>query len=299
MNISLRQMRAFAAVCRHGSFTQAAAALHLSQSAVSMLVRQLESEMNLVLFNRGKTSVTLTDAGRQLLPLVQRMLDDLETVKSGASDLRSLRRGVVRVAVSQMLACTWLPPLLKTFASRYPEIEVVLTDSSTDGVADEVLRHEADIGLGPLRPTGEEILTEPFLDVAICFVCPAHHPLASRRHVNWEDTRNAKWVVYSDEFFRQLEQTLAPGGTERMSAQASKVSYLTTALALVGSGTGVTAAPAYVSSLAPYFDVRFVPFRNPTVVRTFQIYSRAREAMSPATTAFVSLLREAASDTVA
>ncbi|MGA0569405.1 LysR family transcriptional regulator [Variovorax sp. VNK109] len=298
MNISLRQMRAFAAVCRHGSFTQAAVALHLSQSAVSMLVRQLESEMNLVLFNRGKTSVTLTDAGRQLLPLVQRMLDDLETVKSGASDLRSLRRGVVRVAVSQMLACTWLPPVLKTFATRYPEIEVILTDSSTDGVADEVLRHEADIGLGPLRPTSEEILTEPFLDVGICFVCPASHKLARRRQVTWDDTRNEKWVAYSDEFFRQLEQTLSPGGIERMSTQASKVSYLTTALALVGSGSGVTAAPAYVASLAPYFDVRFVPFRSPTVVRTFQIYSRAREVMSPATTAFVSLLREVSQDAV-
>lgn len=292
MNISLRQMRAFVAVCRSGSFTQAASTLHLSQSAVSMLVRQLESEANLVLLDRGKNTVAPTEAGRQLLPLVQRILDDLEAVRHGASDLRLLRRGILRIAVSQMLACTWLPPVLRAFSARHPDIEVVLIDAPTDAVVDGVRRREADIGLGPFRPTDDDIATQSFLNVPICLVCAQGHPLAARSQVTWSDVKDQKWVVYSDDFFRYLEQTLAPSAAQKMLLQASKVSYLTTTLALVGGGTAVTAAPAYVESFAPYFGVRFVPFRNPTVLRSFQIYSRAMEAMSPATAAFVAMLHE-------
>src|ERR1700712_3111874 len=77
--LSLRQMRAFAAVARAGSFTSAARQMNLTQSAVSMLVQQLEQALGLQLFDRG-TVVTLTAAGQQLLPLARRILDDLQQI---------------------------------------------------------------------------------------------------------------------------------------------------------------------------------------------------------------------------
>ncbi len=292
MNISLRQMRAFAETCNKGSFTLAAAELHLSQSAVSMLVRQLESEMNLTLFNRGRTTLTITEAGRQLLPLVQGILRDLQHVKDGATDLRNLKRGSLRLVVSQMLACAWLPPVLAAFRARYPDIELTLTDASTDGVVDVVRSGDVDIGLGPQRPTGDDIAATPFLDVSICLVCPLDHRLARRRNATWEDTREDRWVVYSNEFFRQLEDTLHAQQKAMTFQVATQVTYLTTALALVGSGMGVTAAPLYVRTLAPHFNVHFVALREPVVERSFHVYHRARDALSPAVAAFMALLRE-------
>jgi molybdenum-dependent DNA-binding transcriptional regulator ModE len=83
--LSMRQMRAFAAVARAGSFTAAARQINLTQSAVSMLVQQLEETLGLKLFDRGVV-VSLTAAGQQLLPLARRILDDLQQIVDGASD---------------------------------------------------------------------------------------------------------------------------------------------------------------------------------------------------------------------
>ncbi len=108
MNISLRQMRAFSAVARAGSFhSQGPAQVNLTQSAVSMLAQQLEEALGVTLFDRG-AAVTLTEAGRQLLLLARRILDDVSQVVEGASDLRSLRTGLLRVVAPQMLSCTWI-----------------------------------------------------------------------------------------------------------------------------------------------------------------------------------------------
>ncbi|RYY83975.1 MAG: LysR family transcriptional regulator, partial [Comamonadaceae bacterium] len=134
MNISLRQLRAFSVVARTASFTLAARQLHLTQSAVSMLVQQLEDAAGVRLFDRARNAVTLTEAGQQLLPLARRMLDDLRQLEEGATDLRTLRSGVLRVAAPQLLACTWIASALARFEKSHPSIGLRLLDTGADDI---------------------------------------------------------------------------------------------------------------------------------------------------------------------
>ncbi|PZQ63449.1 MAG: LysR family transcriptional regulator, partial [Variovorax paradoxus] len=122
MNLTLRQMRAFSVVARTASFTLAARQLNLTQSAVSMLVQQLEDELGLKLFDRSRHAVTLTEGGQQLLPLARRMLDDLRQIEEGASDLRLLKSGVLRVVAPQLMACTWVAGVLARFEQAHPTV---------------------------------------------------------------------------------------------------------------------------------------------------------------------------------
>lgn len=291
MNVTLRQLRAFAAVAEQGSFTEAARRLHLTQSAISMLVKQLEGECGLALFNRVGRQVTLTETGRELLPLARRMLDDLRQVIDGATDLRALRRGHVRVGASHVLACTWIPEALARYEAMHPDVTVKLVDTSADEVIGAVQRHEVDIAIGPERTVRDDIASEFLWQVPIHVVCANDHPLARRRHVRWQDLRRQRWVVYSAEFTRHLERTLAEYDVQLGMERTTAVNHLTTALALSGRGLGLTAAPAYAQALAPHFGVRFLPMRGPSIDRAFFVYHRRGYPLSPATSAFVAMLR--------
>ncbi len=293
MNISFRQMRAFSAVARAGSFTAAGRQLHLTQSAVSMLLQQLEESLGVQLFDRGAT-VTLTEAGQQLLPLARRILDDLNQVIEGASDLRSLRTGLLRVAAPQMLACTWISSVLGAFESAHPEIGLRVTDTTTDDVVGTVRRGEVELGVGPERTTGDDVTRSFLMDVPIRMVCAARHKLASRRAVTWDELREERWVIYSSDFNRHLERSLHAHDASLSMQTGAEVGYLTTALALVGVGSGLAAVPDYARLFAGNFDVRFVPLRGPEILRQFFIYQRRGMALSPAAQAFVALMRQRA-----
>lgn len=290
MNISLRQMRAFSAVARAGSFTAGARQVNLTQSAVSMLVQQLEEALGVTLFDRG-AAVTLTEAGRQLLPLARRILDDVNQVVEGASDLRSLRTGLLRVVAPQMLSCTWISTVLGEFAAAHPDIGLRVTDATTDDVVGVVRRGEAEIGVGPERTVGEDVTRTFLMDVPIRMVCPAKHPLAQRRGVSWDELRDERWVIYSSEFNRQLERILQSHDASLSMQTAVEVGYLTTALAMVGVGSGLAAVPDYARMFADNFKLRFVPLRGPEIRRQFYIYQRRGMALSPAAEAFVAMMQ--------
>ncbi len=294
MNITLRQMRAFSSVARAGSFTGAARQLNLTQSAVSMLVQQLEEELGLRLFDRSRTAVTLTEAGQQMLPLARRMLEDLRQIEDGAGDLRSLRSGVLRVVAPQLLACTWMAGVLAQFEAAFPEVGLRVMDGTADDIVASVRRGDAELGFGPERPTGEDVTRTFLVNVPMRLVCAASHPLAQRQAVSWRELRDERWVIYSSDFNRYLEQLLHEYDASLSIQTVTEVGYLTTALALVGTGLGVAAVPEYASGFAGNFGLKFVPLRAPAINREFFVYQRRGMALSPAAAEFTQLMRQRA-----
>jgi DNA-binding transcriptional LysR family regulator len=212
-------------------------------------------------------------------------------VVEGASDLRSLRSGLLRVVAPQMLSCTWISTVLGEFAAAHPDVGLRVTDATTDDVVGVVRRGEAELGVGPERSVGDDVIRSFLMDVPIRMVCPARHPLAGRRVVSWDELRDERWVIYSSEFNRQLEHILQTHDSSLSMQTAVEVGYLTTALAMVGVGAGLAAVPDYARLFADNFKLRFVPLRAPEIRRQFYIYQRRGMALSPAAQAFVALMQ--------
>jgi len=290
MNISLRQLRAFSVVARTASFTLAARQLHLTQSAVSMLVQQLEQAAGVRLFDRTRNAVTLTEAGQQLLPLARRMLEDLRQLEEGATDLRTLRSGVLRVAAPQLLACTLVAGALARFEQDHPSIGLRLLDAGADDIVPAVRRGEVELGVGPERATGEDVTRSFLMRTPMRLACAASHRLAGRQTVSWHELRDERWVVYLGDFSRYVEQRLHEHDASLSLHTATEVRYLTTALALVGAGVGVASVPDYARAFCETFGVRLVGLRAPVLNREFFIYQRRGLALSPAAQAFAKLL---------
>ncbi|PSM15919.1 LysR family transcriptional regulator [Nitratireductor sp. StC3] len=281
MNVSLRQLRAFLATVESGSFTRAAHRLHLSQSAVSMIIRQLEIELGLDLFSREKKRLILTDMGHQLEPIARRMMDELDLIASRASEIRQLQSGSLRMAVPEIMACTLMPPILTAFNNTHPSISIKLHDTTLNNIPLEVARGAVELGIGPERSSDPGVERIFLCSVPICLVCAKSHHAAQRDSVRWSELRNEKWIYYPSTFGKQIQAALGQLDRSRLPEDATVVERLTTALALAGQGGGVTIAPRYADALQKDFQVRIIPLVEPQISSALYVYKRHGRALSP------------------
>ena len=149
-NITLKQLRAFTAVAREGSFTRASEKLYVTQSTLTTSIKTLENEIGLRLFDRSTRAVVLTAQGAQFLPAAERMLRDLN---ESLDDLRlaaTRQRGSVVVAAAASFMHYVLSPAVVNMAGSYPGITVRMREETTEGVCRLVLSGEADFGVTTL-----------------------------------------------------------------------------------------------------------------------------------------------------
>lgn len=292
MNMTLRQLRAFAAVADTGSFTAAAARLHLSQSALSVLVRELERELGTRLFDRHTRRVLLTEAGHQLLPSVTRALAELEQAAAGVHALRDKRRGRLRLAMPQLMASTLGARAIAAFHQRHPGVDIELHDTFTDQLVARVLSGEAELAIGVEVPSTADIERRVLLRDRHWLVCPATHALAQRPQVRWKDLQHEPFISPTRDFVRWLEPLLSPRGL--LPVPAYTVAHVSTALGLVAAGLGVTLVPTYGRALATAWGLVLRALVAPVFERDVQIYSAPGRTLTPAATAFVGVLTELA-----
>src|SRR5688500_8879542 len=108
-NVTLRQLRAFVAIADAGGFAAAARRLHLTPSALSLLIKDLERGIEVRLFDRSTRATALSVAGSEFYPLARKVLDDLASALESTQDLEQKKRGTVRIACTPLYAATTLP----------------------------------------------------------------------------------------------------------------------------------------------------------------------------------------------
>ncbi|MEJ7806617.1 MAG: LysR family transcriptional regulator, partial [Telluria sp.] len=172
MNPSLRQLRAFVALARTGSFTLAAEYLHVTQAALSGLIKELESTLGVRVVDRSTRKIALTDVGRELYPLLSKMIDDLDGALRDIANHTQLQKGVVRIAAPQLMACTLLPEVIAAYRATYPEIQVRLVDCAVEHVTPRVVSGEVDFGIGPERDGTAQVEATVLFEMPFVMVYP-------------------------------------------------------------------------------------------------------------------------------
>lgn len=193
--LQLDQLRVFVAVAEREHLTQAAEALHLTPSAVSSAIRNLEERHGVALFHRVGRRIELTDAGRIFQREAQAVLDRAGAAELVLAELGDLRRGSVRLMASQTIASYWLPPLLVEFHRRHPGIALHLVDGNTSSVADAVLDGRAELGLIEGRIDEPALAVRTVATDRLCLVVTPGHPLAGRAAVSAHELRAARWIL--------------------------------------------------------------------------------------------------------
>src|SRR5579871_5787775 len=181
-NVTLRQMRVFAAVARQRSFTRAARELHLTQPAVSQQVKLLEQEVGLPLFEKIGHKVQLAPAGEELLRYATQTIELLREASESLAAMRGLKRGVLKLgAVST--AKYFAPSLLSAFTPDYPEVTIRFSVGNRGEIIKQMAANEIDLVIMGRPPRELDTIAEPFAKHPLIIIASPRHPLAARRRI--------------------------------------------------------------------------------------------------------------------
>jgi DNA-binding transcriptional LysR family regulator len=282
MNITLRQLRAFIAVAEFGQFNLAARNLHITQSAVSILIRDLETEIGVRLFDRHTRMVSLTLVGQDFLPQARKILKDLELAVGDVRDNASLKRGQVTIAAAIVLAATIVPPILARFMRMYPEISVSIRDMPEEQISPALKRNEVDIAVGTLSEDDPEIAATALLRDKLMLVCREDHRFAKRKSVRWTELKDETLITLAaaNPLRNIVEHNLlrvVPNYRPKY-----EVRFSTTAMSMIAAGMGVAVLPENSSQLASAVRVTTVDLIEPMVMRDVSLLQRRHHSLSPA-----------------
>jgi LysR family transcriptional regulator, low CO2-responsive transcriptional regulator len=193
-NMTLRQMRVFAAVARHLSFTRAARELHLTQPAVSQQVKLLEAEVGLPLFEQIGRKVHLAPAGAELLRYTEQALELLRQASESLSAMRGLKRGVLKLgAVST--AKYFAPSLLSAFTPAYPEVTMEFAVGNREEIIQQLAANEIDLVIMGRPPRELETVAEPFAKHPLVLIASPTHPLAGKRRIRLDQLEAEHFLI--------------------------------------------------------------------------------------------------------
>lgn len=290
MNVTLRQLRAFIAVAEAGHFTRAAEQLSLSQSSVSTLVRELEANLGLRLFDRHTRMLRLTQAGTEILPLVKKAIADLNSVIGSSIQLKTLGRGRVSIAASTLQAALLLPRLIREFCLLHPGVKVTLHDVTEHEVLEMVRAGTADFGLGTEAGNQPGLSAQVLSTDVFVAVLPPGHALERKPELGWDDLAGESLIGPGpgNPIREYLDRALAREGIAL--TRLYEVSLPLTIAGMVEGGLGVAVMTTAAARLAEVLGLTIRRLTNPVIERELSLIVHADRSLSPSAQSFRELL---------
>lgn len=246
--MELRHLRYFVAVAEEANFTHAAARLRLAQPALSSQIKDLEEELETTLFERNRSGVQLTRAGKALLVRARSILAEAATALLETRTAGGVIAGTLNLGYPSGLNLSYLAPVVERFRRQHPKVEFDFCHLSTTQQARSLRDGRIDIGFVNLPVATEDFAQRIIWRVPFKVVLPAHHRLARRAFFELEDLRGEDFVFctresrpeFYDDFFRQCQNV---GFRPRVVKEVG--GYPTNMLGLVAVGVGLSVLPHF------------------------------------------------------
>ncbi len=216
--MEIRQLRAFVAIAESGTFTAGALRVHVTQAAISMQIRQLETEIGARVFVRAPRHVILTEAGEQLLRRARHILREHDAALDEIAELAGAERGRLRIgSASAMVLTEQLPSILKDLRKQHPAAEISVTSGTSEVLVDQILAGEVDIAFVSLPVDVRGIKTERLSEDQLVAIASPQHKLAKQRTISAYTLAGERLILGErggntrrliDQFFAQAGVTL-------------------------------------------------------------------------------------------
>ncbi|AHG40418.1 LysR family transcriptional regulator [Pseudomonas syringae CC1557] len=186
--MDLANLNAFIAIAETGSFSGAGERLYITQPAISKRIAGLEQQLNVRLFDRLGREVSLTEAGRALLPRAYQILNVLDDTRRALTNLTGEVTGRLTLATSHHIGLHRLPPVLRAFTRAYPKVALDIQFLDSEVAYDEILHGRAELAVITLAPEPHSLIRAvPVWDDQLEFVAAPEHPLANSGQMKLED----------------------------------------------------------------------------------------------------------------
>jgi LysR family transcriptional regulator, regulator for metE and metH len=247
MHLEIRHLKLVAAIAETGSVTQAGSRLHLTQSALSHQLRDAEEQLGAPLFERRNRKMALTTAGERLLQTAKSVLAELDRAETDIQKRDPDSHGLVRLSTQCYTVYYWLPPRLKLFQKKFPDVEFQLVVEATDNPFRALLEGKLDLAIAcdPIR--NRKIVYTPLFEDEIYIIVPPEHRLAGKKYVEAEDLARENLIIYPPkEECTLLKEVLEPAGVTPRRIQ--EVMLTEGIVEMVRAGLGVASLPRWAAA---------------------------------------------------
>ncbi|MBV9490728.1 MAG: LysR family transcriptional regulator [Verrucomicrobia bacterium] len=289
--MEVHQFRYLVAVAEEGSFSRAADRMRVAQPSLSQQIQKLEAELGQPLFDRLPRGVMPTEAGRKLLPFARRILTELAEARRSVDECRGEPSGTVAVGIIPTIAPFVLRPVLSALAAEHPRLAVSVVEGVTEYVVRALEDGEVDLALVSTCRDGAAVHRELLTRERLVLAVSQSHRLARLRSVSWPELQEQSFLLLHESHC--LSQQIGRWCQQHGIAVKATVSavQLSTVLAMVAAGQGVSLMPAMAVPHEHGGGCAFVPLADPSVEREINIvYSPAR-FRSKAANAFAAVAR--------
>jgi LysR family transcriptional regulator for metE and metH len=237
--LEVRHLALVSEIADTGSVTRAAERLHLTQSALSHQLRDVEARLETKLFLRLGRRMTLTPAGERVLASARRVLDDLARAEDDVRTMTAPGAGVLRLCTQCNTGYHWLPPLLEKFHRTHPGVDVEIVVAATDRPVEALLEGQIDLAFITDGTEDARLAISPVFKDELVAVVPPGHPFARQPHIEPAALGGTHLLLYNldrrtSDIYRLV---LGPAGVE--PARISRVPLTEAILELIRAGQGI------------------------------------------------------------
>jgi DNA-binding transcriptional LysR family regulator len=293
LHITLRQLRAFAEAYRLRNLTHAADALHMTQSAMSALIRQLEDSLGVRLFDRTPRTLRPTKAADEAYPQAEAILSRVGSLQTSMQDKAKDADSVLAFSCVPALASSVVPPVLAKFRQAMPKVRTVMFDEGDSALIERVLSGECEFSVSSFAHDPEAVAQIPLVADSLRVVFGKSSPLASHKRVTWADLVDQPIINLSKgSTLQHLIREFFPD-SGRAYKPAYDIGFIHTALAMASEGLGVVILPGYLVKGNPHGRGLVVKqLHEPVVEQSLIIHTRKGHVLSGPAREFLQMLRE-------
>ncbi len=285
--MTLLSYEIFQSIIDNGSFAKAAAALHLTPSAVSHSISSMEEEIGFPLFIRSKTGVQLTSAGEEVSPYIQKIVASNNALSQAVSQMQGLQTGTVRIGCTNTVCLTWIPNILKSFQKEYPQIDVEIFQGSYDDVINWIKNGNIEIGIISEEANEKLPFIPLYKESLVCLVPKGYMP-KEKKFMTPEDLKDQPFVIQQDSCDVDVINYLSK---YRLSVRANcHILDDQSAIAMVECGAGISIMPALILQTSNLnVDVYTL---EPKQYRTLGICTGSNEFLPPAAKVMIAHIKD-------
>lgn len=289
-DLSVKHLRAIVALARFGSFIAAASYLRMSQPGLTRIIQQAERQLGVGLFARGTRNVSQTEAGREFVPVAERLLGEISQQTQKVRTLDGEMRGQIIIACLMSISHRVLPAALVEFRKQHPKMYIHIREGIASRVQEDVRSGLADFGIGNAVGLHGSMVVDSVTDEPCYVVMPNRHRLRANSVIRLKDIADEPMISMPTDSGLRRTIDMAANAQGAVLNHSIVTNQFGSLFDFVANGLGISIVPATALPGSNEYPIVSRPLR-PAISRQIGILRLAERSLSPASDAFLNVFR--------
>ncbi|MGP7815896.1 LysR family transcriptional regulator [Niallia sp. 01092] len=262
--MEIRQLKYFIEVVKQKNITKASESLHISQPALSKVIKSLEDEIGITLIHRSNKTHELTDAGQIVFEYAKKIIAQVDEMSTTLLDMTNLTRGSINIGIPPIIGSLFFPKVIAAFHRSYPNIHINIREYGAAKVAKSVEAGEFEIGVCVLPVSNEALTIFPLVQEEMKLIVNEQHPLSTRKVVHLKELKDEEFIFYSEEFALyeiMRKRCILEGFEPNIIFKSSQWDFI---VEIVAANLGITMLPQSICNRTNNKQVRIIDLKPVT-----------------------------------